>query len=134
MSDVRLLYAVCFVFAECWALGCIAMTWLWKACSAACKGAGTLRQLTGLAGWLWLQHRAATCPTRAANPGLTCYAVTPAAAHLRRDGDDLIFTKRLSLAEALCGTDFSVVTLDNRSLNISTKEQIIQPGSQKVLR
>lgn len=92
--------------------------------------------LQGLAGRLHCRAAAAaSCPARPVNPGLTCCAVTPAAAaHVRRDGDDLIFTKRLSLAEALCGTDFSVLTLDNRSLSISTKEQIIQPGSQKVLR
>lgn len=52
----------------------------------------------------------------------------------RREGDDLVFSKRISLAEALCGTEFTVLTLDGRSLKISTKDQIIQPGSQKVLR
>jgi DnaJ-class molecular chaperone len=52
----------------------------------------------------------------------------------RRDGDDLLFSKRVSLSEALCGTEFAVQTLDGRSLKVSTQDQIIQPGAQKVLR
>lgn len=67
---------------------------------------------------------AAPCCCPLLSPHLVC----------RREGDDLVFNKRVSLAEALCGTEFSVLTLDGRSLNISTKDQIIQPGSQKVLR
>lgn len=52
----------------------------------------------------------------------------------RREGDDLVFSKRVSLSEALCGTEFTVQTLDGRSLKVSTQDQIIQPGAQKVLR
>jgi hypothetical protein len=52
----------------------------------------------------------------------------------RREGDDLIFSKRVSLSEALCGTEFTVQTLDGRTLNISTQDSIVQSGSQKVMR
>jgi DnaJ-class molecular chaperone len=40
-------------------------------------------------------------------------------------------TKRITLAEALCGVQFSVQTLDGRTLQINTQDQIIQPGSHK---
>lgn len=49
----------------------------------------------------------------------------------RREGDDLVMTKRITLAEALCGVQFSVQTLDGRTLQINTQDQIIQPGSHK---
>lgn len=45
-----------------------------------------------------------------------------------------MFHKRISLSEALCGAEFTVLTLDGRSLRVSTQDQIVQPGSQKVLR
>lgn len=61
-------------------------------------------------------------------------AVCPPSLITRREGDDLIFSKRVSLSEALCGTEFTVQTLDGRTLKISTQDSIVQPGSQKVLR
>jgi hypothetical protein len=40
-------------------------------------------------------------------------------------------TKRVTLAEALCGVSFTVQTLEGRTLQLSTADQIIQPGSHK---
>eukprot|EP00775_Hariotina_reticulata_P009080 gene9080-9250_t len=55
-------------------------------------------------------------------------------ARFKRDGDDLLLQKRLSLSEALCGCEFAVQTLDNRVLTISTRDEIIQPQSTKIIR
>jgi DnaJ-class molecular chaperone len=55
-------------------------------------------------------------------------------ARFKRDGDDLLLQKRLSLSEALCGCELVVQTLDNRVLTISTKDEIIQPQSTKIIR
>lgn len=55
-------------------------------------------------------------------------------ARFKRDGDDLVLHQRLSLADALCGTDISVTTLDGRSLRVSTRDEVIAPNQTKVIR
>ncbi|KAG0560223.1 hypothetical protein M758_10G159000 [Ceratodon purpureus] len=50
----------------------------------------------------------------------------------KRDGNDLIVTKKISLVEALTGCSFSLGTLDGRSLSISIPD-VIHPGYEKVL-
>lgn len=55
-------------------------------------------------------------------------------ARFKRDGDNLVFHKRISLSEALCGLDFPVQTLDGRTLSISTRDEIITPNSSKIIR
>jgi DnaJ family protein A protein 2 len=49
-----------------------------------------------------------------------------------RDGNDLILKKKLSLAEALCGFQFTVQHLDERVLLVSNNPgQIVKPGDRK---
>eukprot|EP00878_Enallax_costatus_P006617 GHUV01006935.1.p1 GENE.GHUV01006935.1~~GHUV01006935.1.p1 ORF type:complete len:225 (+),score=43.10 GHUV01006935.1:32-676(+) len=52
----------------------------------------------------------------------------------QREGDNLVIHKRVSLAEALCGIEFQVQTLDNRILNISTKDEVITLHTNKTVR
>lgn len=52
----------------------------------------------------------------------------------QREGDNLVINRRLSLAEALCGIEFQVQTLDNRVLTISTKDEVITPQTTKIIR
>lgn len=40
----------------------------------------------------------------------------------QREGNDLIYTRRLPLADALCGTTVSLTTLDGRPLSVPVKE------------
>ncbi len=51
----------------------------------------------------------------------------------RRDGNDLIHTVRLSLADALCGTTLSIQHLDGTTLSVPVTE-VITPSSCKVIR
>lgn len=50
----------------------------------------------------------------------------------KRDGNDLIFTQKVPLAEALTGTTVTLTTLDGRTLTIPCNE-IITPGYEKVI-
>jgi DnaJ family protein B protein 4 len=50
----------------------------------------------------------------------------------KRDGNDLILTKKISLTEALAGTTLSLTTLDGRTLNLNLPD-VITPGYEKVL-
>uniref|UniRef100_A9SWH6 Uncharacterized protein n=1 Tax=Physcomitrium patens TaxID=3218 RepID=A9SWH6_PHYPA len=50
----------------------------------------------------------------------------------KRDGNDLIVTKKISLVEALTGLNFTLMSLDGRTLNISIPD-VIHPGYEKVL-
>lgn len=45
----------------------------------------------------------------------------------KRDGNDLIVNKRVSLAEAIGGTTINLNTLDGRSLNVQVTD-IVSPG------
>ena len=47
------------------------------------------------------------------------------------DGDDLIYTHTLTLAEAICGTQFTLITLDGRQLPVS--EDRASPQHVKVI-
>ncbi|CAI5480650.1 unnamed protein product [Closterium sp. Yama58-4] len=49
-----------------------------------------------------------------------------------RDGNDLIYTQKLSLAEALTGYTVRVTTLDGRRLEVPVTE-VISPGYEKVV-
>lgn len=55
-------------------------------------------------------------------------------ARFKRDGDDLVLHRRVALADALCGLEFQVQTLDGRTLRISTRDEVISPNSTKVIR
>ncbi|MCO5582705.1 hypothetical protein L7F22_036604 [Adiantum nelumboides] len=50
----------------------------------------------------------------------------------KRDGNDLIFTQKVSLVEALTGTTVTLTTLDGRTLTIPCNE-IITPGYEKIV-
>eukprot|EP00879_Flechtneria_rotunda_P001159 GHRR01001305.1.p1 GENE.GHRR01001305.1~~GHRR01001305.1.p1 ORF type:complete len:340 (+),score=72.59 GHRR01001305.1:396-1415(+) len=54
--------------------------------------------------------------------------------HFKRDGDDLIIHKRISLSDALCGVEFRVQTLDNRAITVTTKNEVITPNQSKIIR
>jgi DnaJ family protein B protein 4 len=51
----------------------------------------------------------------------------------KREGDDLIYTARVTLKEALCGTTVEVLTLDERRLRVPVNE-VISPGYEKIVR
>ncbi|KAI8469015.1 MAG: DnaJ domain-containing protein [Monoraphidium minutum] len=53
--------------------------------------------------------------------------------NFRRDGNDLVLTAHISLADALCGSDLKVTTLDDRKLEVPLNT-VITPGSAKILR
>lgn len=50
----------------------------------------------------------------------------------RRDGNDLVATYRLPLADALCGCTLSLTALDGRLLRLSVAD-VVTPGSERVL-
>ena len=52
-------------------------------------------------------------------------------ARFKREGNDLLYTHRLPLVEALCGPSFRVQTLDGRSLPV-TVQSSVGPNSVKV--
>jgi DnaJ family protein B protein 4 len=52
----------------------------------------------------------------------------------KRDGNDLVLQQRISLADALCGVELNIQTLDNRTLQIPLRDTVITPGMQKVVR
>jgi DnaJ family protein B protein 4 len=55
-------------------------------------------------------------------------------ARFKREGDNLLLTKRISLSDALCGTEFAVQTLDGRTITVSTKDEVITPHTSKTVR
>ena len=51
-----------------------------------------------------------------------------------RDGNDLVYKKRLSLRESLTGFKFSIITLDGRTINVASQPNtIIKPGTRKFI-
>jgi DnaJ homolog subfamily B member 4 len=50
-----------------------------------------------------------------------------------RDGNDLVVTQRIPLAEALTGHTAHLTTLDGRSLTVPVTS-VIQPGYEEVVR
>jgi len=52
---------------------------------------------------------------------------------LKREGENLILNKNISLVEALCGTSFSIVHLANRILNIDY-DKIIKPNEPMIVK
>ncbi|XP_071736472.1 uncharacterized protein [Rutidosis leptorrhynchoides] len=51
----------------------------------------------------------------------------------KRDGNDLVFTKRITLLDALTGRTIKVTTLDGRNLVIPLTE-VIKPGREEVIQ
>lgn len=51
----------------------------------------------------------------------------------QRDGNDLIYHAKLSLADALAGTRLEIATLDGRKLSVPVTE-VVAPGATKTLR
>ena len=51
----------------------------------------------------------------------------------RRDGNDLVMTAHVSLADALCGGQLAVKTLDGRTLEVPLTS-VITPGSARIIR
>jgi DnaJ-class molecular chaperone len=51
----------------------------------------------------------------------------------RRDGNDLIYSARLSLTEALCGTTLNIPHLDGTTIPLPVQD-IISPNAMKVVR
>lgn len=52
----------------------------------------------------------------------------------KRDGDDLKITQKISLAEALCGFQFTITHLDGRQLVVANqKGEMIKPGEKKAI-
>ncbi|KAI3731495.1 hypothetical protein L1987_62683 [Smallanthus sonchifolius] len=51
----------------------------------------------------------------------------------KRDGNDLVFTKRITLLEALTGKTIKVITLDGRNLVIPISD-VIKPGHEEVIQ
>ncbi|CAL4069510.1 unnamed protein product, partial [Meganyctiphanes norvegica] len=49
----------------------------------------------------------------------------------KRDGANLIFSAKLKLRDALCGTEISVPTLDGKKLYLNMKQEIIRPQCTK---
>lgn len=52
----------------------------------------------------------------------------------KRDGDNLVIHRRISLSDALCGVELQVPTLDGRMLNVSTKDEVVTPNHSKIIR
>ena len=50
----------------------------------------------------------------------------------KRDGNDLIYTSKITLVDALTGCTVTIQTLDGRTLTISCNE-IITPGYEKIV-
>lgn len=54
--------------------------------------------------------------------------------HFTRSGLDLIYSRELSLKEALCGFSFNLKYFNNRSFNITNHDTIIQDSDSKVIQ
>lgn len=50
-----------------------------------------------------------------------------------REGNNITFTKEIDLSEALCGVDFVISTLDDKSVRVNHQEIII-PGEKKIIK
>ena len=50
-----------------------------------------------------------------------------------RQGNDLLYRKKISLVDALCGVSFDITTLDDRKLKIAYSDIII-PGEKRVIK
>ena len=53
--------------------------------------------------------------------------------YFRREGNDLFYTHRLPLIDALCGTTINVTQLDDRPLSVPLHD-VAGPNSQKTVR
>jgi len=53
--------------------------------------------------------------------------------NFQREGDNLIYRKRVTLKQALLGLTVIVETLDNRTLRIAINE-IVRPGYERVVK
>lgn len=51
-----------------------------------------------------------------------------------RDGNNLVYKARLSLADALCGTCLKINTLDGRLIDLPLRSEVVTPASAKLLR
>lgn len=51
-----------------------------------------------------------------------------------RDGSNIIYTHKLSLREALCGTIVEVPTLENRKIGLNLTDEVIKPTSIKKMQ
>ena len=49
-----------------------------------------------------------------------------------RDGNNLIYHKKINLVDALCGVNFIIKTLDDRNLKISFSD-VISPGEKRII-
>ena len=50
-----------------------------------------------------------------------------------REGNNLVYKARLSLADALCGSTLSVATLDGRTLSVALTD-VVSPGASKTVK
>ena len=51
-----------------------------------------------------------------------------------RKGDDLLLKRTITLTQALCGTQFSVNSLDGASIDVDTSDVVIYPGYVKAIK
>eukprot|EP00736_Rhodelphis_marinus_P008062 Rmarinus@m.2969 len=51
-----------------------------------------------------------------------------------RDGDNLIYTASISLADALLGTELEIKTLDKRTLKVDLSDKVIHPEGKKTIQ
>jgi DnaJ family protein A protein 2 len=52
----------------------------------------------------------------------------------KRDGEDLLFEKKINLSEALTGVEFLIEHLDKRKLHVKSKKgEVIKPGDTKMI-
>ncbi len=54
-------------------------------------------------------------------------------ARFKRDGNNLIYNAKLSLADALCGTTLSIPNLDGRTTSVPLRD-VVSSGSQQAAR
>eukprot|EP00638_Chattonella_subsalsa_P005199 CAMPEP_0117754360 /NCGR_PEP_ID=MMETSP0947-20121206/12784_1 /TAXON_ID=44440 /ORGANISM="Chattonella subsalsa, Strain CCMP2191" /LENGTH=414 /DNA_ID=CAMNT_0005573437 /DNA_START=156 /DNA_END=1400 /DNA_ORIENTATION=+ len=55
--------------------------------------------------------------------------------NFKRKGSDLIMTKKISLVEALCGYEFTIKHLDDRTLKVKSAEgQVVKPDSLRMIQ
>eukprot|EP00759_Apiculatamorpha_spiralis_P013968 PhF_6_TR20768/c0_g1_i2/m.29804/K09503/DNAJA2; DnaJ homolog subfamily A member 2 len=54
-------------------------------------------------------------------------------AYFTREGDDLIFNRTVSIAEALVGTKFIITHLDGRKLLVDTSSEVIKVGDSRTI-
>jgi DnaJ family protein B protein 4 len=52
----------------------------------------------------------------------------------KRQGNNLVATKTISLTDALCGTTFQVQSLDGKTIDVDCSRDVISPTFKKVLR